>query len=52
METFADRSVADSEVNLEHNFVCIWYCVNRTVTISQVEHSAVIGPLEIKDILL
>jgi len=52
MEKFADRSVADSEVYLEHNFVCIWYCINRTVSIRQIEHSAVIGPLKIKDILL
>jgi len=52
METSAECSVADSEVYLEHNFVCIWYCINRTVTIRQIEHSAVIGPLEIKDILL
>jgi len=51
METFAERAVADSEVYLEHNFVCIWYCTNRTVTTRQIEHSAVIGPLEIKDIL-
>lgn len=52
METFAERSVANSEVYLEHNFVCIWYCINRAVSIRQIEHSAVIGPLEIKDILL
>jgi len=52
MKKFADRSVADSEVYLEHNFVCIWYCINRTVSFRQIELSAVIGPLEIKDIRL
>jgi hypothetical protein len=52
METFAERSVADLEVDLEHIFVCIRYCINCTVTIRQIEQSAVIGPLKIKDILL
>jgi hypothetical protein len=52
MKTFAERSVADSEIYLEHNFVCVRYCTNRTVTIRQTEHSAVIGPLEIKNKLL
>jgi hypothetical protein len=52
METFAERSVADSKVDLEHKFVCIRYCINCTVTICRSENSAVIDPLEIKDIFL
>lgn len=44
MEKFAERSVANSEVYLEHNFVCIWYCTNRTVPIRRIERSAVIDP--------
>lgn len=44
MEKFAERSVADSEVYLEHNLVSIWYCINSSVSIRQIEHSAVIDP--------
>lgn len=49
METLADCPVTDGKVNLKQNFVCVWYCRDRSVTsISQGECPTVIRPLKIK----
>lgn len=45
VEEFAERSVADSEVYLEDDFVCARNNINSTITTCQIEHCAVIGPL-------
>jgi hypothetical protein len=51
VEPFADRPITDREVYLKHYFVCVWYCwsrCSRGVAIRQIEHPAVIRPLEAK----
>ena len=52
METYAGRTVAITEVNLEHNLAYIRFYIKRIGIIRRIESSSVIDPLEIKDVIL